>query len=515
MHQDDDLEPLWTLFERWLREDEAGQALLGRLRADPDAGRRALRERLLHNPPPELRTYLHDDAKVDRLLNVNQVANLYVDEGGGGRKVLHLYPQRGSLQLEVDEPQSFSVRVHNDDTSDQLVDLYVRGPFREYATVTSARLHIPAGGDVDARVELFVPRGDASRLLPAVHQLELVARLAADLRVQAQRTVRVHVKPFQWVEASLQPAMMDMPTWRRYRVPRQVVVFNRGNEHVDVNLSLHLDPRLAGRLRPERLAVPHEGSAAARVDVLPRSLTLLWPRTLQFAVAVRAERSGHQVTGRLRQPPVLKPGAIGILAILVLATIGFLLSPLDWSGGPLDAGGRAFTTADQTVPTAPSTTRARRAAKPATPTATRADPPATTVAEQACLEGGTTTTGVDQGYPCGDIIGGGGDAGTVAPVRPAAVVREFYESVNAREYDRAWSLTNFGGLTEREFLDGYKNTDLMIITITKVQGPRVDVRIEADENNFRQHTTYDAYYIVRDGKIVEGHMKRVVRRQNG
>lgn len=92
---------------------------------------------------------------------------------------------------------------------------------------------------------------------------------------------------------------------------------------------------------------------------------------------------------------------------------------------------------------------------------------------------------------------------------PAAVVRDYFAAINAHDYPKAWRLggKNFSPSYE-EFVRGFAETEHDAVTILNVDGPRVTIRLVADESGGRQ-SIYEGTYTARHDELVEANIRRV------
>lgn len=91
---------------------------------------------------------------------------------------------------------------------------------------------------------------------------------------------------------------------------------------------------------------------------------------------------------------------------------------------------------------------------------------------------------------------------TTAPVAPGTVVLEYYDAVNAHNYQKAWAL---GGdnLTSSyaTYVQGYSGTASVAVSILSTHGNTVEVEIVATQDSGAK-ATYQGTYTVSNGVIV-------------
>jgi hypothetical protein len=92
---------------------------------------------------------------------------------------------------------------------------------------------------------------------------------------------------------------------------------------------------------------------------------------------------------------------------------------------------------------------------------------------------------------------------------PAAVVRDYFAAINANDYPKAWRLggKNFSPSYEA-FVRGFAETEHDTVTILNVDGPKVTIRLVADESGGRQ-SIYEGTYTAKHGELVEANLRRV------
>lgn len=96
--------------------------------------------------------------------------------------------------------------------------------------------------------------------------------------------------------------------------------------------------------------------------------------------------------------------------------------------------------------------------------------------------------------------------------RLIAVVRGFYDAVNARDYRKAWDLLGerkLGIDSFEAFQAGYAQTDHVELQILGVHGSTVDCKLVADENGAPRRAVYQGCYRIENGRIVAGKQDRV------
>jgi hypothetical protein len=100
-------ERLRRAFKRWLQEDEEARTIFAELQHDPVKGRRALRERLVRDPP-ELSTRLGGSSSVGKLVNVaSELASVHIHEAESAaerRPLVRLFLQPLSSKVTVGAP---------------------------------------------------------------------------------------------------------------------------------------------------------------------------------------------------------------------------------------------------------------------------------------------------------------------------------------------------------------------------------------------------------------------------
>ncbi len=91
---------------------------------------------------------------------------------------------------------------------------------------------------------------------------------------------------------------------------------------------------------------------------------------------------------------------------------------------------------------------------------------------------------------------------------PGTVVTEFYDAINAGDYQKAWDLggKNLGHGYDT-FAGGFANTQHDAITIGSTHGDVVHVDLDAEMTD-GSHQSWTGTYTVRGGVIVAGHLRR-------
>src|SRR6266487_1352990 len=89
------------------------------------------------------------------------------------------------------------------------------------------------------------------------------------------------------------------------------------------------------------------------------------------------------------------------------------------------------------------------------------------------------------------------------------VVRSYFDAINARNYRKAWRLggKNFGQ-SYTNFVQGFADTDHDTLTVLKVNGSSVTIKLVATHIDGQQ-ASLGGTYIVRQGEIVAAHVARV------
>jgi hypothetical protein len=95
------------------------------------------------------------------------------------------------------------------------------------------------------------------------------------------------------------------------------------------------------------------------------------------------------------------------------------------------------------------------------------------------------------------------------PKDPAAVVRDYFAAINARDYREAWRLggQHFSPSYE-DFVRGFADTEHDTVTVLNVDGPIVTIRLVADESGGRQ-SIYQGTYTADHGELVAAQVRRV------
>jgi hypothetical protein len=99
---------------------------------------------------------------------------------------------------------------------------------------------------------------------------------------------------------------------------------------------------------------------------------------------------------------------------------------------------------------------------------------------------------------------------TTGPAPPDQVVENFYDAINAHDYQTAWALLagNKLGQTYQQFVAGFARTADDALTVTGVNGNTVAVELVAtqDDGSVR---TYRGTYTVQVGRIIEASIRRI------
>jgi hypothetical protein len=99
---------------------------------------------------------------------------------------------------------------------------------------------------------------------------------------------------------------------------------------------------------------------------------------------------------------------------------------------------------------------------------------------------------------------------TTEAVSPDQVVENFYDAINAHDYQTAWALLggNKLGQTYQQFVAGFARTADDALSITGVNGDTVTVELVAtqDDGSIR---TYRGTYTVQSGRIIQANIRRV------
>jgi hypothetical protein len=99
---------------------------------------------------------------------------------------------------------------------------------------------------------------------------------------------------------------------------------------------------------------------------------------------------------------------------------------------------------------------------------------------------------------------------TTEATPPDQVVENFYDAINAHDYQTAWALLggNKLGQTYQQFVAGFARTADDALSITGVNGDTVTVELVAtqDDGSVR---TYRGTYTVHGGRIVKANIRRV------
>jgi hypothetical protein len=89
--------------------------------------------------------------------------------------------------------------------------------------------------------------------------------------------------------------------------------------------------------------------------------------------------------------------------------------------------------------------------------------------------------------------------GQATPEGPAAVVRAYFDAINARDYQRAWALGGKNtGQAYATFAAGFAATDRDILTIQSVQGNTVTADLTAIQTDGTKHTYHGTYTVTDD-----------------
>jgi eukaryotic-like serine/threonine-protein kinase len=99
---------------------------------------------------------------------------------------------------------------------------------------------------------------------------------------------------------------------------------------------------------------------------------------------------------------------------------------------------------------------------------------------------------------------------TTAPTPPEQVVENYYDAINAHDYQTAWALLGGSkpGQTYQQFVAGFSSTVDDALTITGVNGNIVTIELVAtqDDGSIR---TYRGTYTIQGGRIVKTNIRRV------
>jgi hypothetical protein len=128
-------------------------------------------------------------------------------------------------------------------------------------------------------------------------------------------------------------------------------------------------------------------------------------------------------------------------------------------------------------------------------------PPTTSTAQQ-------TTTGV----PTSETVSTQPPTSKAPPTTsldPAVVVRAYFAAINAHDYRKAWQLggKNFSQ-SYADFVRGFADTEHDMVTVLKVDGSKVTIRLVASESGGHR-SIYQGTYIVGHGELVAAHIRRV------
>ncbi|MER5436190.1 hypothetical protein [Streptomyces sp. NPDC002588] len=102
-----------------------------------------------------------------------------------------------------------------------------------------------------------------------------------------------------------------------------------------------------------------------------------------------------------------------------------------------------------------------------------------------------------------------GPTGVGTSAGPGATVEQFYDAINARDFETAWDLggKNLGDPGYEAFVSGYAETRHADVVVESVQDDTVSVSLSAELNDGRQES-YSGEYTVVDGVITGGSMSR-------
>ncbi|GLZ42531.1 hypothetical protein [Actinokineospora sp. NBRC 105648] len=82
---------------------------------------------------------------------------------------------------------------------------------------------------------------------------------------------------------------------------------------------------------------------------------------------------------------------------------------------------------------------------------------------------------------------------------PTAVVRAYFDAINARDYRRAWDIGGKNtGKPYADFAAGFATTDHDVITIQSVNGPTVTATLTAHQTDGTQKTFQGTYTVTGD-----------------
>src|SRR6266516_196915 len=99
---------------------------------------------------------------------------------------------------------------------------------------------------------------------------------------------------------------------------------------------------------------------------------------------------------------------------------------------------------------------------------------------------------------------------TTEPAPADQVVENFYDAINAHDYQTAWALLggNKLGQTYQQFVAGFARTADDALAVTGVNGDTVTVELVATQDDGRVRT-YRGTYTVQGGRIVQANIRRV------
>ncbi|MET0238019.1 MAG: hypothetical protein ABW224_25490 [Kibdelosporangium sp.] len=98
---------------------------------------------------------------------------------------------------------------------------------------------------------------------------------------------------------------------------------------------------------------------------------------------------------------------------------------------------------------------------------------------------------------------------TPAPTGPEAVVREYFDAINNRDYQRAWDLGGKNvGQPYAKFAEGFATTDHDVLTVQSVQGNTVTAELVAVQVDGTQRK-FRGTYTVTDGVITRFSVRAV------
>jgi hypothetical protein len=454
---------------RWLQEDEDGRAVLEELARDRSSGQRVLRERLERDAPTEVATYLSGSSNVGKLVNVaSEVASLHIHQSETGQHSpvrLSLKPLSSKISVGDSQPCRVRVRIENDDPTPHEVELKVTGWFSDLSQIEEQQpILLRSGTWTDAWIHVAIAPTRAISLPAGTHELEAQVVNCRDGTILARDAVPLEVLPFHWITAVVEPADIPCKQWRRAWVSCQFVLQNRGNQAVEATIG-----QVGGQsgveidVQQDNADLSPGVTKQVPVRVRPLRHAYLGARTYRFRLSANLRpQDRNDAAAALHHAPLVSrkqlAWGLAVLTVLLWATV---LAPRLSSPAP-----------------AP-TSRPTQAVSPA-PAASSATAPS--VSQSA--------------VPPSSVQG------------PAAVVKAFYDAVNAHDYRRAWEL---GGKnlsdSYQEFADGYAHTDHTTVKVRQVSGGTVTVDLIADEYNGRQQSTFTGTYTVRDGEIVDGVME--------